>query len=348
MITEMRRLLAQPGADPQPEHRRRPAPGGQGRRPGPLAERVPELLQPLVLDLGAAGPGPGRRAGRRAGRPRRGADGRDRRPPLARGRAERAQLTEIRKLKARVEAERLPRGANPAKHTKLGPGGIADVEWTVQLLQLQHAHRIPALRSSQTIVALRAARDAGVIDADGRRSPRGGVDPGQPDPQPDHADARPRLGLPAQRQPGAGRAWRSCSATRPGSPPTCWPTTGGSPAGRADRGGPGVLGTAGLSPPIADRQRRPSGPMVTEPGCRPVRTAARWVAWSRRSGSRPRPAGRSPALRDGAAPTATSPAGRPGHRQEPDQRPVRHRGRRAGVVGSVPLQPWSTVSLAGG
>src|SRR5829696_3894451 len=75
-----------------------------------------------------------------------------------------SQLTEIRKLKARVEAERLPRGANPAKHSKLGPGGIADVEWTVQLLQLQHAHELPALRSSQTIVALRAARDAGLID----------------------------------------------------------------------------------------------------------------------------------------------------------------------------------------
>jgi glutamate-ammonia-ligase adenylyltransferase len=75
-----------------------------------------------------------------------------------------AQLTEIRKLKARVEAERLPRGADPAKHTKLGPGGLADVEWTVQLLQLQHAHALPSLRSSRTIVALRAAREAGVID----------------------------------------------------------------------------------------------------------------------------------------------------------------------------------------
>jgi glutamate-ammonia-ligase adenylyltransferase len=75
-----------------------------------------------------------------------------------------SQLTEIRKLKARVEAERLPRGANPAKHMKLGPGGIADVEWTVQLLQLQHAYRLPELRSSQTIVALRAAAEAGVID----------------------------------------------------------------------------------------------------------------------------------------------------------------------------------------
>ncbi|SEQ98845.1 bifunctional [glutamine synthetase] adenylyltransferase/[glutamine synthetase]-adenylyl-L-tyrosine phosphorylase [Microlunatus flavus] len=76
-----------------------------------------------------------------------------------------AQLVEIRKLKARVEAERLPRGADPERHTKLGPGGLADVEWTVQTLQLQHAHRLPQLRSTQTIVALRAARDAGIVDA---------------------------------------------------------------------------------------------------------------------------------------------------------------------------------------
>jgi glutamate-ammonia-ligase adenylyltransferase len=76
-----------------------------------------------------------------------------------------AQLVEIRKLKARVEAERLPRGADPERHTKLGPGGLADVEWTVQTLQLQHAHRLPELRSTRTVVALRAARDAGVIDA---------------------------------------------------------------------------------------------------------------------------------------------------------------------------------------
>ncbi len=75
-----------------------------------------------------------------------------------------SQLVEIRKLKARVEAERLPRGADPERHTKLGPGGLADVEWTVQTLQLQHAHRLPELRSTRTIVALRAARDAGIID----------------------------------------------------------------------------------------------------------------------------------------------------------------------------------------
>lgn len=79
------------------------------------------------------------------------------------------QLMAIRKSKARVEGERLPRGAAPAKHTKLGPGGLADVEWTVQLLQLQHAHRIPELRTPRTMTALQVARDHELIteeDAD--------------------------------------------------------------------------------------------------------------------------------------------------------------------------------------
>ncbi|HEY6646496.1 MAG TPA: bifunctional [glutamine synthetase] adenylyltransferase/[glutamine synthetase]-adenylyl-L-tyrosine phosphorylase, partial [Mycobacterium sp.] len=51
----------------------------------------------------------------------------------------------IRRIKARVDAERLPRGADPNTHTKLGRGGLADIEWTVQLLQLRHAHKAPAL-----------------------------------------------------------------------------------------------------------------------------------------------------------------------------------------------------------
>src|ERR1700710_500183 len=48
------------------------------------------------------------------------------------------QVAEIRRIKARVERERLPRGADPQTHTKLGRGGLADVEWTVQLLQTPH------------------------------------------------------------------------------------------------------------------------------------------------------------------------------------------------------------------
>ncbi|MBA2473477.1 MAG: bifunctional [glutamine synthetase] adenylyltransferase/[glutamine synthetase]-adenylyl-L-tyrosine phosphorylase [Pseudonocardiales bacterium] len=74
-----------------------------------------------------------------------------------------SQATEIRRIKARVDSERLPRGADPTTHTKLGRGGLADVEWTIQLLQLQHAHDIVALRTTSTTMALRAAADAGLL-----------------------------------------------------------------------------------------------------------------------------------------------------------------------------------------
>jgi glutamate-ammonia-ligase adenylyltransferase len=76
------------------------------------------------------------------------------------------QVAEIRRIKARVERERLPRGADPATHTKLGRGGLADVEWTVQLLQLQHAAELPELREPSTVAALAALRTAGLLDAD--------------------------------------------------------------------------------------------------------------------------------------------------------------------------------------
>ena len=72
-------------------------------------------------------------------------------------------VREIRRLKARMEAERLPRGTVPARHLKLGPGGLSDVEWATQVLQLQHAARVPGLRTTSTLAALSAARKAGLL-----------------------------------------------------------------------------------------------------------------------------------------------------------------------------------------
>jgi glutamate-ammonia-ligase adenylyltransferase len=72
-------------------------------------------------------------------------------------------VREIRRIKARVDAERLPRGADPNTHTKLGRGGLADIEWTVQLLQLRHAHKIPALHNTSTLEALNAIGAAELI-----------------------------------------------------------------------------------------------------------------------------------------------------------------------------------------
>jgi glutamate-ammonia-ligase adenylyltransferase len=77
-----------------------------------------------------------------------------------------SDVREIRRIKARVEAERLPRGADQATHTKLGRGGLADVEWTVQLLQLQHGAQVPGLRTTRTLEALAAAVAAGLVDAE--------------------------------------------------------------------------------------------------------------------------------------------------------------------------------------
>ncbi|MFF7393910.1 bifunctional [glutamine synthetase] adenylyltransferase/[glutamine synthetase]-adenylyl-L-tyrosine phosphorylase [Streptomyces scabiei] len=75
-------------------------------------------------------------------------------------------VREIRRIKARMESERMPRGADPTLHTKLGRGGLSDVEWTVQLLQLQHGHREPGLRTTRTRAALAAAREAGLVGAE--------------------------------------------------------------------------------------------------------------------------------------------------------------------------------------
>ncbi|WP_445524242.1 bifunctional [glutamine synthetase] adenylyltransferase/[glutamine synthetase]-adenylyl-L-tyrosine phosphorylase [Streptomyces cyslabdanicus] len=72
-------------------------------------------------------------------------------------------VREIRRLKARMESERLPRGADPKLHTKLGPGGLSDVEWTVQLLQMRHAAKEASLRTTRTREALAAAREAGLV-----------------------------------------------------------------------------------------------------------------------------------------------------------------------------------------
>lgn len=76
------------------------------------------------------------------------------------------QVREVRRLKARMEAERLPRGADRKAHFKLGLGGLSDVEWTVQLLQLEHGHEHEGLRTTRTLPALDALVQAGHVDGE--------------------------------------------------------------------------------------------------------------------------------------------------------------------------------------
>ena len=172
--------------------------GGQRGTPAAVAHRARDPA--LEVDAGPAARGPAGAAGADAGRPTRPTtasgrrSGRPRRccgPPrwsatrtcadgsrelidplrFPDGGLSKSDVVEIRRIKARVDSERLPRGADPATHFKLGRGGLSDVEWTVQLLQMEHAGRIPELRTTKTLEALQLR--GGARPARPRRTRRG-------------------------------------------------------------------------------------------------------------------------------------------------------------------------------
>ncbi len=79
----------------------------------------------------------------------------DRLPPEA--------LLEVRRMKARLEREKVGRPAE--LDLKFGPGGISDVEFAVQLAQMRWGGREERLRARGTLDALRAAAEGGFLDA---------------------------------------------------------------------------------------------------------------------------------------------------------------------------------------
>jgi glutamate-ammonia-ligase adenylyltransferase len=162
---ELRRLLARPGPDPALRVDADLRPEG---RQGPLVRTLtayrayygrwaePWEIQALLRADPVAGDAALRDAFREM------AD--DIRYPAG-GMAE-AAVRAIKRIKARMEAERMPRGVEPALHVKLGPGGLSDAEWVAQLVQLRHAGAVPALRTTRTLAALGAARDEGLLAPD--------------------------------------------------------------------------------------------------------------------------------------------------------------------------------------
>ncbi|MDJ0335277.1 bifunctional [glutamine synthetase] adenylyltransferase/[glutamine synthetase]-adenylyl-L-tyrosine phosphorylase [Salinibacterium sp. G-O1] len=81
-------------------------------------------------------------------------------------------VREVKRIKARVESERLPQAADPSRHLKLGRGSLSDVEWFVQLQQLQHGAAVEGLRTTSTLDALAAAVKEKLIPADEARKLR--------------------------------------------------------------------------------------------------------------------------------------------------------------------------------
>ena len=148
-------------------------------------------------------------------------------------------MREVRRIKARVDDERLPRGADPATHLKLGRGGLADVEWTVQLLQMQHAGAVPGLRTTRTLDALQAAVDADLLE---RRRRRRSLAERVADGQPGCATRSPWC---AASRP------TSCRAT-PGSGPR-WRTSCGYPPGESDEMVNDYLRTTRRARAVVDR-----------------------------------------------------------------------------------------------
>ena len=74
-------------------------------------------------------------------------------------------IVEIRRIKARVESERLPQGADPKRHLKLGRGSLSDVEWLVQLYQMKFGAEHPSIRNPKTLESLNAMVEAKLIEA---------------------------------------------------------------------------------------------------------------------------------------------------------------------------------------
>ena len=78
-------------------------------------------------------------------------------------------IREIRGLKARIEKERLAPREDPRFQMKVGTGGLVDVEFTIQLLQLMHGYRNPRLASQGTVPAIGAAAEMGLLDLEKAR-----------------------------------------------------------------------------------------------------------------------------------------------------------------------------------
>ena len=73
-----------------------------------------------------------------------------------------SEVQAIQHMKHRIEQERV----RSSRDIKLGPGGLSDVEWLVQLLQLQHGLRNKRVRSTNTLDGLRRLRDDVIIRQD--------------------------------------------------------------------------------------------------------------------------------------------------------------------------------------
>jgi [glutamine synthetase] adenylyltransferase / [glutamine synthetase]-adenylyl-L-tyrosine phosphorylase len=75
----------------------------------------------------------------------------------------RKDAEEIRQMRQRLE------DTAAAGDLKRGPGGLVDIEFLVQMLQLQHARKVPRLRTPSTLAALAELREAQLLSEEDHR-----------------------------------------------------------------------------------------------------------------------------------------------------------------------------------
>ncbi len=73
---------------------------------------------------------------------------------------------DIGRTKVRIEERLVGEGANLEKHVKLGPGGIRDIEFTVQCLQMIHGAKRKSLCSHNSLEAISALKENELLTAE--------------------------------------------------------------------------------------------------------------------------------------------------------------------------------------
>ncbi len=332
VATRLRSLLGDAGARARARRRRRPAAGGPQRPPGAVLRRLRRVLRALVVTVGE----PGAAAGPAGGGQRR-ARGAVRRPWSTPLRYPADGLRAARWCGRSGGSRRASRpsgcraGSTRRATSSSAAAGISDVEWTAQLLQLRHAGRVPALRTTSTLEALGALGRRGARRPRGRAHAHRGVDARLAAARRARAVVRSGRAAPVPTCcPTTGRRWAGSpgwSATGPGAAATSRRTTCARRGGRAPSSTGCSTPDPVAEPPWGGRERRPGlarrvDPPSRRPGAadpsRRGRGRRRAVRRGRRR-SRAQPGGHrarrdGPARRRGGRPMAPTPssAGRAG------------------------------------
>ena len=162
VVSEVVRLLSRPHR-PRPGLSRRSA--AAARRParpaGPLAGQHAVLLRHAGPHLGAAGAhqGPARRRRPRAGRGVPAGDRAVRLPQVPQRRRDQRDQG----AQADASSSKTGQAGESDTEVKTGRGGIRDIEFTIQFLQLLNGGDLPEVRQRNTLLALQALEKVGCL-----------------------------------------------------------------------------------------------------------------------------------------------------------------------------------------